>query len=96
MTHIPENIKVTEAKPFRNHWLLVTFSDGEKRLFSADLLHGSAFAPLADEALFLHPVLFRGVMTWKNGEIDVAPEYVYDVGLPYQENKKDEERSANG
>ena len=91
MTHIPENIKVKEARPFRNHWLLVTFSDGEKRLFSADMLSGLAFAPLADEALFLQPVLFHGVMTWKNGEIDVAPEYVYDVGLPYQENKKDEE-----
>ena len=91
MIHIPENIKVIETRPFRDHWLMVTFSDGEKRLLSADMLSGSAFAPLANEWLFLHPTLFHGVMTWKNGEIDVAPEYVYNVGLSYQEKKKDKE-----
>ena len=35
--------------------------------------------------IFLHPVIFHGVITWKNGEIDVAPEAVYQNSYPYSE-----------
>ena len=63
--------------------MLVTFSTGEKRLFDVTLLQGSAFEPLADEEVFNHPVLFQGVITWKNGEIDIAPETVYKESYVY-------------
>ncbi|MBR3107065.1 MAG: DUF2442 domain-containing protein [Clostridia bacterium] len=63
--------------------MLVTFSTGEKRLFDATLLKGSAFAPLQDEEIFIHPVLFHGVITWNNGEIDIAPETVYQESYAY-------------
>ena len=63
--------------------MLVTFSTGEKRLFDVTLLQGSAFEPLADEEVFNHPVLFHGVITWKNGEIDIAPETVYKESYVY-------------
>ena len=72
-----DGIKVTEAKPLRGGMMLVTFSTGEKRLFDASLLQGSAFAPLAEDKIFCHPVLFHGAITWNNGEIDIAPEMVY-------------------
>lgn len=78
-----ENIKVIDAKPMRGGMMLVTFSTGEKRLFDTTLLTGPAFAPLADEAVFNHPVLFHGVITWKDGEIDVAPEMVYQNSYQY-------------
>ncbi len=78
-------IKVTEAKPLRGGMLLVTFSTGEKRLFDTTKLEGSAFAPLADEEVFRHPVLFHGVITWNNGEIDIAPETVYRDSYAYEE-----------
>ncbi len=71
------DIKVTEVKPLRGGMLLVTFSTGEKRLFDTTTLQGTAFAPLADEEIFRKPVLFHGVITWNNGEIDIAPEAVY-------------------
>ena len=58
---LQDGIKVTEAKPLRGGMLLVTFSTGEKRLFDTTTLHGPAFAPLADEAIFSRPVLFHGV-----------------------------------
>ena len=64
--------------------MLVTFSTGEKRLFDTTLLRGSAFAPLADEKIFANPVLFHGVITWNNGEIDVAPETVYRDSYAYE------------
>lgn len=63
--------------------MLVIFSTGEKRLFDTTMLKGAAFTPLADEEVFNHPVLFHGVITWNNGEIDIAPETVYRDSFAY-------------
>ena len=79
-----EGIKVTEAKPLRGGMMLVTFSTGEKRLFDTTMLQGSAFAPLMDDNVFRNPVLFHGVITWNNGEIDIAPETVYRDSYAYE------------
>ena len=78
-------IKVTEVQPMRGGMMLVTFSTGEKRLFDTTKLQGSAFAPLADEKIFSNPSLFHGVMTWNNGEIDIAPETVYRDSYAYDD-----------
>lgn len=64
--------------------MLVTFSTG-KRLFDTTKLQGAAFKPLSDEQIFAHPALFHGVITWNNGEIDIAPETVYRESLAYNE-----------
>lgn len=80
-----EDIRVTEAKPLRDGMLLVTFSTGEKRLFDTTRLKGTAFKPLSDEEVFNHPTIFHGVITWKNGEIDIAPETVYQESYAYSE-----------
>jgi len=79
-----DGIKVTEVKPLRGRMMLVTFSTGEKRLFDTTLLKGSAFSVLADEKVFNNPVLFHGVITWNNGEIDIAPESVYQDSYAYE------------
>ena len=81
-----DNIKVTEVKPLRGGMLLVTFSTGEKRLFDTTRLKGSAFKPLQDEEIFSKPVLFHGVITWNNGEIDIAQEYVYQESFAYEDS----------
>jgi len=70
---LEDGIRVTEAKPLRGMMLLVTFSTGEKRLFDATRLEGTAFLPLKDEKVFQDIEIFHGVITWKDGEIDVAP-----------------------
>ncbi|MBQ2591986.1 MAG: DUF2442 domain-containing protein, partial [Candidatus Riflebacteria bacterium] len=80
-----EDIKVLEAKPLRGRMLLVTFSTGEKRLFDTTMLKGSAFLPLSNDEIFNNPSIFHGVITWNNGEIDVAPETVYDLSYAYNE-----------
>ncbi len=79
-----DGIKIAEAVPLQGGMMLVTFSTGEKRLFDTTLLKGSAFTPLADETVFRNPVLFHGVITWNNGEIDVAPETVYRDSYAYE------------
>lgn len=82
---LKKDIKVTAVKPLRGGMMLVTFSTGEKRLFDTTKLEGSAFAPLADEKVFNNPELFYGVITWNNGEIDIAPETVYRDSYSYDD-----------
>ena len=81
-----EDIRVTKVKPLRGGILLVTFSTGEKRLFDTTQLHGSAFDILKDENIYLNPKIYHGVITWNNGEIDIAPEYVYQESYTYEDS----------
>ena len=78
-----QNIKVKEAKVLRGGMLLLTFSTGEQRLFDTTLLKGSAFSPLKDEKVLEDFNIFHGVMTWMNGDIDIAPETMYADSYPY-------------
>ena len=78
-----QNIKVKEAKVLRGGMLLLTFSTGEQRLFHTTLLKGSAFEPLKDEKVLEDFNIFHGVMTWMNGDIDIAPETMYADSYPY-------------
>ena len=80
-----EDIEVTEAKPLPGRMLLVTFSTGERRLFDTTTLEGSVYKPLDDEEIFRNIVLFHGIITWNDGEIDIAPEVVYRDSFPYEE-----------
>lgn len=87
---LEEGIKITRVKPLCGRMLLVTFSTGEKRLFDTTILKGSAFNPLDDENIFQDIHIFHGVITWLDGEIDVAPEKVYMESFAYEsiENKQ--------
>ena len=80
---IEDDIRITDVRPLRGMMMLVTFSSGEKRLFDASLLTGGAFEPLKDEKVFFSPSLFHGAITWNDGEIDIAPETVYEDSYPY-------------
>lgn len=77
------DIKIVSAKPLEGRMLLVKFSSGEIRLFDTTLLKGSAFAPLDEEEVFNSISIFHGIITWNNGEIDIAPETVYAQSYPY-------------
>lgn len=77
------DIRIKSAKALRGGMLLVTFSSGEQRLFDTTKLTGSAFAPLKDENIFCNFTIFHGVLTWMNGDIDIAPETVYEESFPY-------------
>lgn len=51
--------------------------------FDTTLLKGSAFEPLKDEKVLEDFNIFHGVMTWMNGDIDIAPETMYADSYPY-------------
>ena len=81
---IIEDIKIVEAKPLEGQMLLVTFSTGERKLYDTTKLTGSAFEVLKDKSIFENPVIFHGIITWKDGEVDIAPETVYYDSYPYE------------
>ena len=76
-------IRVRTAKPLPGGMLLVTFVSGEQKLFDTAILKGGAFVPLKDEAVFRDITIFHGIITWQDGRIDIAPEYVYEHGIEY-------------
>ena len=79
-----ENIEVSSVKPLDDMMMIVTFSSGEKRLFDASsLLKYPAFAPLKDETVFKNARVEYGVVVWNNGDIDIAPESMYEQSYPY-------------
>ncbi len=46
-------------------------------------MKGGAFEPLKDEKVLKDFAIFHGVMTWMNGEIDIAPETMYAESYAY-------------
>ena len=80
---VTQDIKIKEATVLRGGMLLLTFSTGEQRIFDTTCLRGEAFQPLKDEKVLSDYKIFHGVMTWMNGEIDIAPETMYADSYPY-------------
>ncbi len=80
----PKTVKINSMKILPDQIMLLTFSNGETRLFDADELKGKVFEPLKDSKVFEDAVLDHGVVTWKDGEIDCAPEYMYNNSYEYQ------------
>jgi hypothetical protein len=78
-----EAIRVASVKPLDDMIMLITFTTGETRLFDATVLNGVAFEPLKDEAVFKEAVVDHGVVTWMDGEIDCAPEFMYKYSYEY-------------
>ncbi|MCL1843951.1 MAG: DUF2442 domain-containing protein [Defluviitaleaceae bacterium] len=79
-----ESIEVSAIKPLEDMMMLITFTSGEKRLFDGTkLLKYPAFKPLADENIFMAAKVEDGVITWCNGDIDVAPEAMYRDSYAY-------------
>jgi hypothetical protein len=78
-----ESIRVASVKPLDDMIMLITFTTGETRLFDATVLNGVVFEPLKDEAVFKAAVVDHGVVTWMDGEIDCAPEFMYKHSYEY-------------
>ena len=78
-----EDIRVSGVRVLRGGMLLLTFVGGEQRLFDISEVPGSAFMPLRDERTLADYRLFHGIVTWMDGEIDMAPEAMYEYSHPY-------------
>lgn len=79
------SLTIVDAKVTDYLMMLITFSNGEKRVFDATILTGSAFEPLEDIDIFNNFKIVHGAITWMNEEIDCAPEYMYEHSYAYEE-----------
>ncbi len=79
------DIEVSSIKILEDGMLLVDFTTGETRLFDVTSLlnKGSAFAPLSEEKNRQTAKVTHGFLSWLNGEIDIAPETLYEESYPY-------------
>lgn len=76
-------LKVNGVRPLDNYKLWLRFSTGEARVFDCTpLLLMPAFAPLADMNVFKGVYIDYGVPVWNDGDIDIAPEMLYDQSVP--------------
>jgi len=72
------------VKPLKDHQLLITFDNNEKRLFDVKpYLSDSFFAPLQNPFIFKTVRVNPITVEW-NGEIDICPDELYYNSLPYQ------------
>lgn len=65
------------VKYLYDYTLLITFSNGEKKIYNAqnDIRHG-ALTKLKNKSFFAQAKIARGSVVWSD-EIDMAPETLY-------------------
>ncbi len=80
-----KQLAVADVKILEDMMLLLTFNNNEERLYDVtNLLTMPAFKPLEDEKVFASLRIIDGVVTWQDGEIDIAPETMYQNSFLYE------------
>ena len=76
-------IEIINAKCLDGLKMLVSFNNGEHRLFDFATIVDSypVFAPLKDKET-LKQFHISDTLEWCNGTIDIAPEYIFEHGEP--------------
>lgn len=81
-----KDLKVTAIKIVSELCMLVTFSNGEKRIFDANyLIEYPAYKKLEDFNVFKKAYIENGIIVWENGTIDIAPDTVYQNSYEYEQ-----------
>ena len=81
-------LTVVSVRYMEDYKLLVRFSTGEtKAVDFSPLLDEGAFQALRDTDLFKSVYVDHGVPNWQDGEIDIAPECLYSIGVTIGEGE---------
>lgn len=76
------NWVVVAVQPQKDYTLLLSFANGEQKLYDArPLLTKSIYKPLNNLSFFLTAKAECGSVAW-NDDIDIAPEHLYEASLP--------------
>lgn len=82
ITGAPLGPRVKEVTPTEDYKLLLTFSNGERRIFDAKpLLDMSVFKPLSNKQFFQSVKVAYGTVIWPQ-DIDYCPDTLYSESLP--------------
>jgi hypothetical protein len=88
-------IVVNSVEVIPDFWLLLTFNSGERRCFDMrPYLHYPVFRRLENPAYFSLARIDYGTVTWP-GDIDIAPETLYDRSVPLAGDGRDGRTAAS-
>ncbi len=77
-------LSVIEVKPLKDYQLLLTFENGEKRIFNMKPYLGKGiFQELKDEKMFRTVRVSFDSIEWSN-QADIDPEVLYEKSKAYQ------------
>jgi len=78
----PLSIKVISVRALNDYKLWLRFSTGEEKEFDFQpLLDYPCYKPLRDEKLFKEVYIDYGVTVWNDGDIDIAPDNLYENSI---------------
>ena len=81
-----KNLKIVNLKIISELCMLVTFSNGERRIFDAQyLLKYPVYKKLQDFNVFKNAYIENGTIVWDNGAIDIGAETVYNNSFVYEQ-----------
>ena len=81
-----KDLKIVEIKIVSELCMLVTFSNGEKRIFDAKyLIEYPAYKKLEEFDVFKNAYIENGIIVWENGTIDIATNTVYQNSYEYEQ-----------
>lgn len=79
------NLKIVKIHIISELCMLVTFSNGEKRIFDAEyLIKIPVYSKLNDYNVFKKAYIENGIIVWDNGNIDIGVEEVYKKSYVYE------------
>jgi hypothetical protein len=82
-------IVVTGVKPLQDYRLLLTFSTDEQKIYDVSpLLELPVYRPLKEVAVFNDVHIDFETITWCNGDVDIAPETLYQESIPISKIKE--------
>lgn len=85
---IPEWV-VKEVHPNDDYTLLLTFADGEKKIYDArPLLNKPIYSQLKSLPFFLSAKAEYDTVVWSD-DVDIAPEHLYECSTPVGSYKHD-------
>ena len=83
-----DDLRATAVRTLEDHIMIVTFSTGEERLVDVtEFFSMPAFETLKDENVFKTAKIDFGTVVWKNGEVDIGVDALYDRSYPYEKGK---------
>lgn len=73
---------VEAVEPREDYSMLLTFENGEKRVYDArPLLSKPVCADLKNIEFFMRAKALYGTVVW-NDDVDIAPEHLYECSVP--------------
>ena len=75
-------LHVIDCRPLDSHRMQIDFNDGTTKDVDISPLFGlPVFKTLENASVFRDFKIDHGVLTWLDGDIDIAPEWLYEQGI---------------